>query len=157
LTTAVYRHAWVRLATLIIALILMLVLGVQSCAVAAGGSIAGSLSTASDDKAKADELSSGGAVGVLVALLWLIAAALVIGKPRVSMWLFGIAGVIALLGGTTGFSDLYVWGIVSFVFALMSWRGTKEKARDAAKVTQQYEADVAAAAARMQQPPSEAP
>jgi hypothetical protein len=72
------------------------------------------------------------------------------------MWLFAIAGVIALLGGTTGFSDLYIWGIVSFAFALMSWRGTKEKARDEIRRREQYESDVAATAARLQDRPPEA-
>lgn len=141
-----------RLATLIIALVLMVVLGAQSCAAVVGGEIAESLSTAAEDKKEADDLSSGGAIGLLVALLWLVAAAFVLAKPRVSMWLFGIAAVFCLLGGSTGFTDLYVWAVVSIVFALMSWRGTKEKMRDEETRRQQYEADVAAVAARMHEP-----
>jgi hypothetical protein len=65
------------------------------------------------------------------------------------MWLFAIAGAIALLGGTTGFDDLYIWGVVSLVFALMSWRGAKEKAKAETRKREQYEADIAAAASRI--------
>jgi hypothetical protein len=137
---------------LILALVLMLVLGAQSCAVAVGGEVASGLSTTEEEKNEGDDLSAGGSVGLLVALMWLIGAALVLAKPRVSMWIFGAAGVIALLGGLTGFSDLYLWGVVSFVFALMSWRGTKERARDELRKREQYEADIAAAAGRLQPP-----
>lgn len=146
-----------RLATLILALVLMLVLGVQSCSIAVGGSVVSSLSETADEKAEGEDLSAGGAVGLLVALMWLIGAALVIAKPRVSMWIFAVAGVFALLGGTTGFSDLYIWGGVSFVFALMSWRGSKEKLRQEVKRRDQYEADISAAAVRLQTQPEGQP
>jgi hypothetical protein len=52
-----------RLATLILALVLMLVLGVQSCAVVAGGGLAESLSTAAEDKEEAQDLAGAGALG----------------------------------------------------------------------------------------------
>jgi hypothetical protein len=142
-----------RLATLIIALVLMLVLGVQSCAVAVGGSIAEELSTAASEKEEASDLAGAGALGVLAALLWLVAAALVIAKPKASMWIFIAAALLCLLGGASGFSDLFVWAAASGVFALMSWRGTLEKRREVDEKQRQYEADVAAAAAQARQPP----
>lgn len=141
-----------RLATLIISLVLSLGLFVQSCAVAVGGSIAEDLSTAAQDKQEAEDLAGGGAMGVLAALLWLIAAAFVMRKPKVAMWLFGVAGFFCLIGGSTGFSDLFFWAVASFVFALMSWRGTKEKERDELEAERRYQADVEAAAARQSQP-----
>jgi hypothetical protein len=33
----------------------------------------------------------------------------VLSKPKVSMWVFGVAGVFCLIGGSSGFSDLYIW------------------------------------------------
>lgn len=86
-------------------------------------------------------------MGILAALLWLVAAALVMAKPRASMWLFGVAGVLLLIGGGTGFSDLFIWAVASFVFAVMSWRGIKEQARKDEEQRARYQADVAAAAA----------
>lgn len=142
-----------RLATLIIALVLMLVLGVQSCAVAAGGSIAAELSTAAEDKDEAEDIAGGGAAGVFAALLWLVAAALVLAKPKASMWLFGIAALLCLIGATSGFTDLYIWAAVSVAFAVMSYFGAREKARDEAEKRRRYEADVAAAAAAQARAP----
>lgn len=143
-----------RIATLILALVLMLVLGAQSCAVYAGSSVVSGLSTEEAEKDEADEDAGGAGLGILAALLWLVAAALVLAKPRVSMWIFVAAAVLCLLGAFTGFDDLYIWAVVSLVLALMSWRGAKEKAKDEDAKRVRYEADVAAAAAaRPQEPP----
>lgn len=127
----------------------MVILFVQSCAVAVGGSASESFSTTSAQKSEAEDLSGGGAMGLLVAVMWLVGAAFVISKPRASMWVFAIAGVFALLGGSSGFSDLYIWGVVSFIFALMSWRGSIEKEREEAENQARYHADVQAAATRL--------
>jgi hypothetical protein len=64
-----------RLATLIISGFLTLASGIQSCAVAAGGSISKDLSTTAQDKQQGESLSTAGAVGAFAALLWLVAAA----------------------------------------------------------------------------------
>lgn len=104
-----------RVATLIIGLILFFVVLIQSLLIATGEAILG-------------EEESKGAVGVLVAVGYLIASALVLAKPRFAMWTFAVTAAIGILAGlTTDFSDLLVWGIVAIVLALMSWRGSIEK------------------------------
>ncbi len=138
---------------MIISLILMLVLGVQSCAVAVGGSVVKSLGSNQGEKMSGQTLSGGGGLGVFAALLWLVAAAFVLNKPKASMWLFVAAGVVCLLGGGSGFSDLFIWAGLSFVFALLSWRGTKEKETKDAEERAKYQADVQAAAVQ-QRPPA---
>jgi hypothetical protein len=136
-----------RIATLIISLCLTLALGIQSCAVYAAGSIVSGLSEeGTADRTAGDASASGGAVGMLVSLLWLIGAAFVLARPKVSMWIFGTATVFALIGGTTGFSDLFIWAGASALFALASWRGIAEKAKKDGMERAAYQADVAAAA-----------
>jgi len=144
---------------MIISLVLMLVLGVQSCGVAAGGSIGGALSDSAADQKAAEELEGAGGIGLFAALLWLVAAAFVLSKPRVSMWVFGVAGLLCLLGGATSeFTDLWGWAVASFAFAAMSWRGIKEKVDKDAEERSRYLADVqAAAAAGRQAPPAGEP
>jgi hypothetical protein len=139
----------VRRATQIISLVLMVIVFIQSCAVTVGGSASESLSTTSAEKSEAEDLAAAGSVGILVALMWLVAGAFVMSKPRVSMWVFGVAGAFALVGGGSGFSDLYFWGVVSFIFAFMSWRGSIEQELEAAEAQARYEADVHAAATRL--------
>lgn len=135
-----------RIATLIISLVLMLVLAVQSLAVAAGGSLSSSLSTTQADQKAADDLAAGGAVGLLAALLWLIAAALVLSKPKASIWLFGAAAVMCLLGASSGFSDLYIWAGISAALAALSWRGLLEKRKTDAREHRTRAADMIVAA-----------
>jgi hypothetical protein len=119
-----------RQAVLVISLLGVLVLGLQSCAVSVGGSVAEQLSTAVDSKAAADSLSSAGALGLVATLMWVLGAGFVLGLPKVSVPLFAVAGVLCIVGGAMGFTDLFVWGVVSFAFALMSFFGVREKARD---------------------------
>jgi uncharacterized membrane protein len=111
-----------KIATGIIGLVLMLIVGVQSLLVDLGGTIT-----------KNQNYSQGGSVGVLVALLFLIAGAFAFAKPIVSFIVFILAGVLGLaVGGTTGFTDMTVWGVISLVLAVLSffaWRGDKKKKR----------------------------
>ena len=145
-----------RIATLIISLFLMLILGIQSLAVSAGGSIVSSLSTTASDQKVGEDLAAGGAIGILAALMWLVAAALVMSKPKASAWIFGIAGGFCLLGGSTGFGDLYIWGVVSLIFAAMSWRGTAEKVKKDERERASYLADLQAIAqGNIQTPPAQ--
>lgn len=96
----------------------MLALGAQSCAVYAGGEVG-------EDSAQ----SGAGAVGILVALLFLIAAALVIGRPQAAKWIFLGAGAVALIGATTDeFPDLFFWAVGAGVLSLMSHYGERETA-----------------------------
>lgn len=106
-----------RIATMILGLILMVIVGLQSCAVSFGGSIAG--------QQRAEE---GGAVGILVALLFLIGSAFALVFPLVSLAAFLVAGLFALgAGATTPFTDLTIWGWVSLVLAVLSFFGWREK------------------------------
>jgi 4-hydroxybenzoate polyprenyltransferase len=108
-----------RLAVLIITLCLTGIVGLQSCTIAAGGSLL-----------KDQDAAGGGAVGLLIALLFVLGAAFVMGLPRVSMVLFAIAGFLGLgIGATSSFTDLKIWGGLSLVLAVMSWFGSRELRR----------------------------
>lgn len=101
---------------MVISLCLMLIIGLQSCAVGVGGSILGE-----------EDLSQGGSVGIFIALLYIIGAAFSIGKPIVSTIVFGIAAFFAFtVGVTTSFSDMKVWSFVSLVLSILSYFGQKE-------------------------------
>ncbi len=105
-----------RVATMVIALVLMLVVFVQSCAVSVGGSIG-----------EDEDMAGGGGLGILLAISWAVGAGLVLGKPKAAIWAFGIGGMFGLIGATAGaFPDLWIWTVVSVIFGLMSWRGIKE-------------------------------
>jgi hypothetical protein len=146
-----------RIATLIVSLIISLGMFVQSCAVYAAGSIGANLSEGSE-KTDMESTSSAGAVGILAALLWLIGAGFVLAKPRVSMWLFGIAAVFCVLGGAVGdFTDLYIYAVASVLFALGSWKGISEKDKKDEQDRAQYQADLVAAAQAINAPSSVAP
>ena len=142
-----------RIAVLIIGLVLGLALFMQSCAVAVGGSIAEDLSTSAREKAENEDLAGGGGIGVLAALLWLIAAAFVLAKPKVATIMFGIAALLCAIGGSTGFSDLFIWAIVSLILAVLSWRGIIEKEKKDAEDRARYQADIQAAVAAQQAGP----
>lgn len=105
-----------RIAVLIIALFLTLIVGLQSCAITAGGGMT-----------RNTELYGAGAGGILLALLFMLGAAFVMAMPRVSMWLFGAATLIGLgVGLSTTFKDLTIWGIVALALAVMSFFGHRE-------------------------------
>ena len=92
-----------RVATLIIGLILTLGLFIQSLTITAAETIDDALN---DRKTEAEN----GAWGVLTSLLYLVASALVIAKPRFSMWTFAAGGLVAIIAGAaTDFSDLIIW------------------------------------------------
>ncbi len=105
-----------RIAVLIISLLLGLLLFVQSIIVYTSGNLS-----------KAEDLAGGGAIGLVAALLWLLGGALVIAFPAVSAGIFTLAGLLSLLGGAAGFTDLYGWAVVAFVLAVMSWFGHRGK------------------------------
>ena len=108
-----------RLAVLIITLCLTGIVGLQSCTIVAGGSLLKDQGTA-----------NGGAVGMLIAFLFVLGAAFVMGLPRISMALFALAGALGLGVGTTSeFKDLTIWGGLSLVLAVMSWFGSRELRR----------------------------
>ena len=120
-----------RIATLIISLVLSMALLVQSCAVYAASSVVGSLSEeGTTDKTEADATAGGGAVGIFMALLWLVAAGFVMAKPKVSMWLFSVAAVFGVIGVRTGLlRRCSIWAGASALFAAASWRGISDRPR----------------------------
>lgn len=110
-----------RIAVLVIGLLLGLLLFVQTFLVYVLGSAGSDTS-----------LAGAGAAGLLVALLWLLASAFVIGVPLLSTIVFGVAGFIALAASSgSEFSDLQIWGAASFVLAALSFVGLLTKRRGA--------------------------
>jgi hypothetical protein len=110
---------------MILSLILMVVVGAQSCAVSLGDSLANT---------KAAE--QGGPIGLVMAFLFLVGGAFAMAFPLVSLICFVAAGLFGLAGGgTTSFGDLTIWGIVSLVLAVFSyfaWREKRNKRREEA-------------------------
>jgi hypothetical protein len=107
----------VRIATMILSLILMLVVGAQSCAVSLG-----------DAALKTKAAEQGGPIGLVMAFLFLVGGAFALAFPLVSLVAFFLAGVFGLAGGgSTSFGDLTIWGVVSLVLAVFSYFGWREK------------------------------
>jgi len=110
-----------RIAVIVISLVLMVLLFAQSCTVTAGGSLA-----------EDESISSAGAVGLLVAFLFLLGGAFVMGMPRLSAAMFWIAAFIGILAGlTTEFADLLIWGVVAVVLGIMARLSVRAPATDA--------------------------
>ncbi len=115
-----------RIAVLIIGLLLGAILFIQSF-------LGNALSSATDQEGMQESTS----VGLLVALMWLVACALVIAAPRIAMFIFIAAGLLAF-AASGDFPDLAYWGGVSLFLAVLSffgWRGKrrsdiKERTRD---------------------------
>src|SRR5215203_3817664 len=102
---------------MILGLGLMLVVGLQSCAVSVGDSMLG-------EKAS----TQGGDIGIFMALLFLVGAAFALVLPLVSLAVFVLAGIFGIAAGaSTSFSDLTIWGWVSLALAVMSFFGWREK------------------------------
>src|SRR5215213_7135768 len=73
---------------------------------------------------------SAGSIGLVMAVLWLIAVALVIPVPLVSVIAFVLAGILGF-ANSTHFPDLAVWGGVSLILAVLSLIGWFTKRREA--------------------------
>lgn len=128
-----------RVATMVIALVLMVVVFIQSCAVSVGGSLG-----------EDEDMAGGGGLGILLAISWIVGAGLVLGRPKGAVWAFGVGAVLGLIGATAGaFPDLWIWTVVSVIFGLMSWRGIREKEAKEAEESARYQADIFAAAAEI--------
>jgi hypothetical protein len=92
------------IAVMVTSLMLSLIVLFQTCASSIGDSLEGD-----------EEASGSTATGALVTLLFIAGGAFVFAKPRVSMVLFILAGVLGIpVGATSDFGDLLVWGIVAF-------------------------------------------
>jgi hypothetical protein len=79
----------VRIATMIIGLTLMLVVGAQSCAVSLG-----------DAALNTKAAMQGGPIGLFMAFLFLIGGAFALAFPFVSVLAFFFAGIFGIAGGS---------------------------------------------------------
>jgi hypothetical protein len=147
----------VRLATLIISLVLSFGLFIQSLVVSFGGSVGEEFAQSSAERQEAEQLSGAAGLGIVSALLWLVGAAFVMSRPKVAVWLYGIAAPLLLGAGAAGFTDGFIWAFVSTGFALMSWRGVKERVRKQEQEAAAFQANVVAAAAALQAAPEAVP
>jgi hypothetical protein len=112
----------VRIATMIISLILMLVVGAQACAVSLG-----------DAALQRKAAEQGGPIGLFMAFLFLIGGAFALAFPFVSLLAFFFAGIIGLAGGaSTSFGDLTVWGVLSLILAVPSRPQVRQQQRSEA-------------------------
>lgn len=106
-----------RIAVLILTLVLGTIMFFQTFLVASLSGVVG------------DEATSGaGAIGLLMALLWLVAAALVIPLPLISSIIFVIAGLLGF-AVSANFPDLGMWGGASLILAVLSFFGWRGKRR----------------------------
>lgn len=111
-----------RIATLIIGLLLGLMLFIQSFTVG----------MFSETAVVDDTTSTAGAAGLMMALLWLLACALVIPLPQVSFPIFLVSAIIGLTVPTGEFGDLRFHGaaaILLTVLAFFGWRGKRKERR----------------------------
>jgi hypothetical protein len=122
-----------RIAVLVLGLLLGVVMFLQTF-----------LILALSDAVNAEDTAQAGAVGVVVALLWLVGCAFVIAFPLFSTTAFILAGVLGF-AVSGDFPDMGVWGTISLVLAAMSffgWRGKRKASRaKAAEALRQRERD----------------
>lgn len=100
-----------RIPALIIGLCLAVLVGFQSYMAINSGRL-------SHNK----DMSACGAMGMIVAVMFLVGAGFVLTFPRISCVIFGLAGVLGLLVGIVGigFSDMFLWGGMAFFLATIS-------------------------------------
>ena len=104
-----------RIATTVLALILMIPQGLQAFLVLAASGLD----------------SDGGFWGIGAAFLYLIAGAFALAKPTVSLVIFLVAALFSLRAATTDptFTVAWVWFCVSLVLAALSFLARREKIR----------------------------
>lgn len=119
-----------RLAVGIIAIMLGLVIVLQSCTVSVGGGLL-----------EDESITQAGAVGVFVGFAFFVGGAFAFALPMVSMVLFVIAALFGFMAGGSGeFSDLSIWGgaaLILAVMALFAWRAQR-KAKQADTGTNEW-------------------
>jgi apolipoprotein N-acyltransferase len=107
-----------KIATGIIAIMLGLLVILQSCTIS-------TLSSVTENQATFDA----GAAGIFTGFLLFVGGAFAFGLPFVAMIVFALAGLVALLG-INEFPDLKSWAGVSVVMALLAfvaWRSDRKK------------------------------
>ena len=105
-----------RIAVMIISLCLTAIVGLQSCAVMVSANLA-----------QRADVAGGGASGIIIALLFVLGGAFAMGLPNISMAMFTLAAIIGfIVGATTPYGDMSVWGAVALVLAVLSYFGKRE-------------------------------
>lgn len=136
-----------RIAVLILGLILGIVMVLQSVLVTGFSGMAG------------DEASgTAGLGGIMMAVLWLIACALVIPVPLVSAVAFAMAAYVGFTFAKD-FGDLRIWAMASIVLAVLSvigWIGKRRGERKEAKRHRELLAAVTAVPAPLPVPANQA-
>jgi hypothetical protein len=113
-----------KIATGIIAIMLGLLVLMQSCTIGAGSSLLG-------DQATADA----GAVGIIAGFLLFVGGAFSFGLPMIGGIVFLAAALVAFTG-IEQFPDLQVWAVMSFILAVMAFfaaRSDRKKKNTSAK------------------------
>lgn len=108
-----------RIAVMVLGLVLGAVMFFQTVLVAGLSGVGGDEAT-----------NTASAGGILMALVWLVACALVLALPLVSTVLFVLAGAMGF-GFSADFPDLAAWGGVSLALAVLSFFGWIGKRRGA--------------------------
>lgn len=109
-----------KIATGIIAIMLGLLVLLQSCTIGAGSSLLG-------DQATADA----GAVGIIAGFFLFVGGAFSFGLPMIGGIVFVVAALVAFTG-VEQFPDLQVWAVLALVLAAMAlfaWRSDRKKRR----------------------------
>jgi hypothetical protein len=114
-----------RIAVLVIGLMLTIGLFIQAFVIAG-----------LSDMANDEDTGAAAAIGILMALMWLVSCGLVLPLPRVSMILFIIAGALGFLAASD-YPDLAFWGGISLVLALFSYFGYRGKRTSDARQEEQ--------------------
>lgn len=123
-----------RIATMIIGFLLGVVMTMQVIAV-------NTLANIAYEFGEPIEGAGGIAAGYLVVILWLVGIAFNYAAPKVSIYTFAFAGVIAFLIGIDGvFVDMWAWAIASGALSVMSRFGVKEKEKKDAEKAQLQQA-----------------
>ncbi len=103
-------------AVLILSIILFIIVLFQSWLVGVGGAMFGDA-----------DLSRGGLIGRIVALLFGGGAAFILAKPIISLGIFIAGGLAGVIGGiVTGYYDLILWGVLALGLAVMSYFAGRE-------------------------------
>lgn len=109
-----------KIATGIVALMLGLLVLLQSCTIGTGSSLLG-------DQATADA----GAVGIIAGFFLFVGGAFSFGLPMAAVIMFIVAGFVAFTS-VEQFPDLQVWAVLSIVLAavaLFAWRSDRKRRR----------------------------
>ena len=90
---------------------------------------------------------SAGSIGLVMAVLWLIAVALVIPVPLISVAAFVLAGILGY-ANSAHFPDLAVWGGASIILAVLSLIGWFTKRRGTRRQEAQRHSELVASVSR---------